>query len=612
MKPKRSAFARWYTSWVLVGAIGLSGCSAPLLNLRGQSPEPDVGQDDSEEMTKLIGDVAVPWNMNYMKVESVALVTGLDNTGSEPPPSAQRDMLVREMQSHDVAPGPSQILRSPTTSMVLIRGYLPPGVQKGDHFDLEVYLPEGSRTTSLRGGWLMQSRMRELAVLDGTVRTGHILALGSGPVFVDGLLKGEDQPIHATRGRVLGGGIALESRSLGLVVRSSESSVRTSAMIGAAINARFHTFERTVQKEVAKPKTDNFIELTVHPRYRHNLERYVRVVRSIALGERSEERAARLQLLERMLQEPTTAASAALQLEAIGHDAVPVLKTALVSSEVEPRFYAAEALAYLDEADAAEVLGKIAQEEPAFRWHALTALSVMDHIVAYDALHKLLNSDSAETRYGAFRALRARNHQDPVVRGKRMDDFAYHVISTTGPPMVHLSWSKGPELVLFGHDQRIRPPAALFAGKEILVRRLPDGQIKVSRFAVGLEDQHEICSDRLDDVVQAVVKIGGGYGEVMQLLLAAEQQETLNSRLVIDALPQRGRRFHRSSPDEQLVENDDASWSRVASPLPDLFKQREVAVDDGKSDLSPHINPPAETEEASGDFFGRMTNWFRR
>ena len=133
-----------------------------------------------------------------MKVESVALVTGLDNTGSDPPNSPQRQMLLNEMLSHDVRKA-EKILASPTTSMVILRGYLPPGVQKGDTYDVEVRIPSRSETTSLRGGWLMPSRMRQMEVMGGSVVTGSVDGLAQGDVLVDSIFEGTSDKVLTKR-----------------------------------------------------------------------------------------------------------------------------------------------------------------------------------------------------------------------------------------------------------------------------------------------------------------------------------------------------------------------------------------------------------------------------
>ncbi len=146
--------------WIVLGIFALCGCAGPAL--RSQSPEDFAG--GLESTTKLVGDVARSYGDDYVKVETVGLITGLAGTGEDPAPSPQRAMLLHEMQTRGVA-NPNQVLASPSNAMVLVRGFLPPVPKRGDHFDLEVQVPSRSGTTSLRGGILMESRLTELAVL---------------------------------------------------------------------------------------------------------------------------------------------------------------------------------------------------------------------------------------------------------------------------------------------------------------------------------------------------------------------------------------------------------------------------------------------------------------
>ena len=180
--------------------------------------------------------------------------------------------------------------------------------------------------------------------------------------------------------------------------------------------------------------------------------RYIRVVRSIPLKESASEQALRIGLLERQLFDPITASTAALRLEAIGQDSIGALVKGVASSDAESRFYAAEALAYLDDSQAAAPLARAAREEPAFRAYALAALSSMDDMAAHDELMNLLDVPSSETRYGAFRALWAMNANDPLIRGENLGgQFGYHTLNTSGPPMIHVTRSFRPEVVVFGH-----------------------------------------------------------------------------------------------------------------------------------------------------------------
>jgi hypothetical protein len=596
----------WHTA-ALVAACCSSGCT-PLL-FRGQSLDADSNAGAEEKSVRLVGDLAGATNMTFLKIEGVGLVTGLANTGSDPPPGGLRQRLVAEMQTHDVK-DPNTVLASPTTSMVLVVGYLPPGVQKGDPLDVAITLPSGSETTSLRGGWLMQCRLRQTEVLGGAVTTGHITGLAGGNVLVGAVFDPGNDPLLLKRGRVLGGGVSQISRPLGLRVRGEGQSVMTTSLIGTAVNSRFHTFERGIKKGVATPKDDRYIELLVHPRYKHNVGRYVKVVGAIPLRESPAERAERLESLARLLADPTTAALAAVRLEAVGQDGVKILKQALAANDVEVRFYAAEALAYLDESDATDVLTETARREPALRWHALTALAAMDHIGAYESLAELLHEKSAETRYGAFRAMRARNPNDPLVKGEAMgDQFAYHVLSTTGEPMLHFSRHRRNEVVLFGHDLRMTPPAALFAGKEIIVKGLGADRIKVSRFSPGKDDRHIECSTLVDDVIRAIVKLEGTYPDVMQAVQDAKRANYVQARIVIDAVPQPDREFARKTePDE---ENDEESHVRAAHPLPELFQNPQGQDREGSRSPNSADAADDDSDQQKKGFLGRMKDWFR-
>ncbi len=554
-------------TWLLLIAVLLAGRTGPAL--RSQSPE-DFEQT-VESKTRLVGDVAQPYGNTYVQVENVALVTGLAGTGEDPAPSPQRAALLHEMQTRGVK-HPNQLLASPATALVLVKGYLPPGVQKGDKFDLEVQVPTRSETTSLRGGWLMETRLTEMAVLGGEIHDGHLLATGEGPLLVDPAANGEQDRALLTRGRVLGGGVALKSRSLGLAISSEEKSIRLSTQIGSAVNRRFHTYSHGLQKGVASPRTDEFIDLAVHPRYKDNIGRYLRVVRSIALKETPAEQSRRLGVLERQLLDHITASNAALRLEAVGKSAVRVLAKGLESDDVEVRFYAAEALAYLDESSAAAPLATIARDEPAFRVYTLAALSAMDSVDAYDALSKLLDAPSAETRYGAFRALWAMRANDPLVKGENLSgQFSYHLLNTAGPAMIHVTRSFRPEVVLFGEDQRFETPLVLDAGQSIMVNGQSDDKVTVSKFTVGQPDQKRVVTARVDEVIRAIVELGGTYPDVVQALEQAKSSKSLNSRFEVDAIPDSGRSYERSDGQE---ETEPARRIEVANPIPELFSRR--------------------------------------
>jgi len=590
----------------LIGSLLFSGgCTG--LAVRSQSPEDEL--DAAGENIRLVGDVAVASGTEPLAVEAIGLVNNLPGTGSDPAPSPQRESLLNEMQTRGVS-NPNRILASPTTELVMVRGFLRPGIQKGDPFDIEVRTLGKSECTSLRDGWLMEVRLRQMAVMDGGVKEGNAMALGQGSLLVDPSARADDVVANC-RGRVLAGAVSMTSRELGLVLKPDERSVLISSQIGNAVNRRFHNYEQGIKLGVSKPKTDEFIVLKVHPRYKDNLERYIRVVRSIPLRESPQEQSARMQLLERQLLDPITAAVAATRLEAIGKDALGVLKKGLASTDREVRFYSAEALAYLDDNSAAAPLGELARDVPAFRAYALTALSAMDDFAAYDALYELLKVPSAETRYGAFRALWAMNNRDSVTRGEPLGDFSYHVLDVGGPPMVHCTRSYRAEVVLFGPNQKLTTPIAIEASKNIMItsKESNSDTVTVARFSVDQPDQKRVVSTRLDDIIRAMVELGAHYPDVVQMLQQAKSAGALASRFEVDAIPKGGRTYFRNgSAEEETTVDEDIV---VGSPLPDLFGRRVSDEELGQSSKSADASDQNtdEEDESPGPirgFFGRI------
>lgn len=504
------------------------------------------------------------------------MVVGLRGTGSDPRPSPQRGELLAEMQIRGVK-APESVLASPNTALVLVRGFLRPGIQEGDRFDIDVRIPSHDDTSSLRGGYLLETRLAEMAVLRGMVHTGTELAHAQGPLLIDPSANAKDSKVLLGRARVLGGGRTLKrgQRVLLMALKPGKQNVLNSATIEVAINRRFHSYDRGIKVGMAKAKENDYVELKIHPRYKDNIQRYVQVIRATALKESEPQQFERLRRLEKELLDPATAARAALQLEAIGQKGVEVLKKGIQASDTEVRFYAAEALAYLDDTAAAEPLGEVARNQPAFRVFALAALSAMQDYAAFDQLRSLLEVNSAETRYGAFRALKTMNASDPLVKGELLGDavsgnqFSYHVVKTAATPMVHVARSREAEIVLFGGDQRLGAPLHAEAGNQILVSSTKPGQVVVAKFAVHEADQKRVVSDRLDEVIRAIAELGGTYPDVVQTLEQAKSQGALASRFEVDALPQAGRAYDRVASTGKS--DDSAEAPHASSPLPDLF-----------------------------------------
>ncbi|MFK7769475.1 MAG: flagellar basal body P-ring protein FlgI, partial [Mariniblastus sp.] len=530
--------------------VSVSGCQNMIR--RGQSPDDapilqlyDENKKSSD--TKYIGDVCGIYGLNFSAVEGIGLAKGLKGKGSPAKAGSHRDHVLRalEMKPGDV--DSKKALASRNTEIVLMKGLLPPGIRAGDTFDLEVSVMPNSDAESIEDGMLLQTRMQVAKKLGGSVKFGHVEALGRGRILVDALFETrKDKPNHL-HGVVLGGGKALEDRPLGLVVRVATVSPKTTTYISRAINSRFSTRSEAGRMGVAEPKDDRRVDLLVPDAYRHNVGRYLAVVKNLTYSEPDTKRVERLEELDEQMGQPSASALTALRLEAMGKSGIPSLKRALRHKDLEVQFHAAQALSYLGQTDGVDILKKAAKQEPAFRWHSLTALASLDDLTSAKALEELLHVNSAETRYGAFRSLRVQAPTGPITSGRWLaGDFFLHEIQSKAEPMMHFSRSKRPEIVVFG-DQQTVADNFIHAQPGLTVRAIGDSKVSVTAFSEEFGKEKTICSNRVSDLVETLAEKGYGYGSLLKIFREAKKSDTVNTRLVVNAVPKLGRTY---TPDE--------------------------------------------------------------
>lgn len=550
-------------------ALTVAGCVVGCRDLDLQLPfrdEEEVRRENVAEAirgekghSRLIGDYIQISGMNMPVIEGVGLVVGLDGTGDDPPASNLRTQLLDDMRRRNVE-NPNQWLRRPSTTMVVVKAYIPPLIRKGDRFDVEIYLPSGSEATSLSGGKLLDCNLTEKAIVAGRgVLDGKRLAIAEGYIVLDG----GDGNGTKLRGRIPGGAVyAGDDRNLSIHLRPDYRNVRMSQRIAAKIGQRFHDYDPYgIQRPLAEAKTDSRIELVVHTRYRDNWDRYLQCIRHIMLRETPAERQLRLERLRRDIMAGPAAEAAALELEAIGVDAVPILKQALNSDDLEVQFHAGVALAYLGRSDGADVLREAADQEPAFRIHALAALSALSTPEAAMALRQLLDHPSMETRYGAVRALSTMDPHDPAIAGEEFPSgFTLRVVEATGEPMVHVTRRKMAEIVVFGSDQRFQPPLLVSAGNRFMLRtEVGKDFVTISKFLRGQDVERRVVSLRVADVIRTLAEMDAHYADILQMLTEADEQHNLPGVIGIDELPHAGRVYyrdhqHHGEDDEQTAE----------------------------------------------------------
>ncbi len=555
--------------FALMGCVCLNGCFSPWMS----SDDPSARREQiketlqSEKRPTIVGQIAYERMITLARLENIALVNSLPGTGGKVKPSQPREKLLDIMRRYEVNQ-PNTYLDDATTAMVVAHVNAPPAARKGDLLDVVVQLSTHAEASSLRQGWLLETSLVEMNQLGGQVKEGFEMATAQGPLVTAAEINGSEEPLDQTRGIVIGGARLRSGRELGIGVESEFADAVTMAAIVPAINIRFTVFNGRKQAGIAVPLDDGHIKISVPARYQQDPYHFVNVVLQIGFNETEIQKAERIETLRRQLHEPTTAKKACWQLEAIGETAIPVLAEVLNHPNSENRFYAAHSLAYLNDRRAIAPLTELAIQQPAFRAMSLNGLSIIDNYEAADALESLLHVADAETRYGAVRALRHRNAADPQVTGKAVGEVGKILeIPTAGPPLVVVSLSQLPEIVIFGDNPILALPAFVYVTPTMMINSLPDGTIRISRFEPGKDDREVQTSRDLRSVLVGIMEVGGTYGNWVSFIREASQKGYMSEPLAMNPVPQAGRTFNRES--EPVLEPGEEQFeSSVGSTKP--------------------------------------------
>lgn len=620
--------------WAGLAVVAAAGCTGPAAD-KGQARSQvggDAGPDPDAYAT--VGTWTVPDNMGPVNVSGVGLVYKLaPGAGSHPAPGGWRAMLETNLKKkgwtnmRDVIDDPNK-----TTSLVLVSATIPPGARKGEPIDLQIAVPEDSRTTSLRGGLLMPCDLFEYDTTGNltsvaktgttsaasgslvlgnvwakTVERAAVIAGSYDPAKAGPLAEGEEPRLRD--GRVWAGGVVTQSRPYFFVMKAGYDKVRMSAEVAERLNAVFHGNGDPTRKvaEVKHPNP-NLVVVNVPHTYRNNHHRFLLVARQVPIVPVAGDSLYR-QKLEDELLDPAKCTVAAIKLEALGADSRRALRVGLESPSPWVRFAAAEALTYLGHTDGTAVLAKTAEEHPALRAYALKALAAMDDAACTDRLVELMGSADPVVRYGAFVALRMADEAHPAARGVLVNDtFWVHRVAPGTPGMVHLASDRRSEVVVFGDGVKLKGPFILPVGTDFTVS-VPAGgpEAKVSRIARGTSDVKEAtCPADLTAVLGTMGRMGAGYGDAVELVRRADTAQVLTAKVAIDALPrqlsvQQLAAFAKADP---TLLKADVEVTRVGAPGTDLETAGVDLPADGDAARPADAAPRAPLSREPGRLFG--------
>lgn len=509
---------------------------------RGQSTDEPINVGKYENSIfkpgpRQIGEISSFFGLDSVKVYGIGLATDLQGTGSAPIESGAREHLQRELRLTNSVANVKELMTDKNTEMVIIEGRIPPGARAGDRFDLQAVTMAESEGSSLEGGIILKSRLRKMAKLGNSVKKGSVSATGSGPLIIKSLVSDTDEREDALHAVIPAGGKALTDRALGIQLRDKTYNQKTALQITQAINKRFRYRTSLGHDGVSEPKTDREIELKVPQVYRNNVGRYASVLSQLFFSESNSQLQERLASLEVNIGDPARSGLAAMQLEAIGDKAKPALQAALKHRDLEVRFHAAEALAYMGVADGISELVAAAKAEKSYRWHAFAALAAMESRESANVLSEFFNQPEIELRYGAFKAIRQQNEDDPIVVGDFLvDQFFLHEVDSTAEPTVHFSTHQRPEIVIFGSKAALNDKF-IFVESGLTIKGENNGTLSLTAYSTEFIKQQRSCSVHVADLVRTLAELGYGFSSQLKIIRQASQGGFLNAEFAINAAP---------------------------------------------------------------------------
>lgn len=489
----RVGIIRW--CWPILMLV-IGGCqSTPPEEEDPFPPFPQVNAAPARSQELFVGTVAQVVKGQAIKIEGYGLVGGLDNTGSTTCPPNILAYLKRMSQTEvpDRSVNVEKLVRSRSSAVVRIEGTLAPLTCKNDPFDVKVTPLPGSDATSLRGGWLYNA---QLWPVGSTSQAMHKIANAHGAVYVDQLDGGDPR-----LGYVLGGGLVLQSRTLGL--RLQQPDYNTCSVARNVINVRFGP-------GTAVPQDNQTIHLQIPPAYQRQRERFLQVLAQTPLNVQMDYLRQRGEFLIQQLPVAQDRASIELALEAMGSAGQARLEPLLQSQDPLLRLMVARCLANLGSPLGLEQLRQLAvnpQNSEALRVAAIKALGATgSSLMAQRVLRPLWRDASLDVALTAYEQAVELGPQnvDRVLVGSYIQ-----VDALDGSPHAAIvaHRSKTPRLVLVGGPLACEPGRTVVSPDQTLWldTRLEAGWVQVARRVPGKSDLGPVrCPNNLKVIIQVL------------------------------------------------------------------------------------------------------------
>ncbi len=536
-------------------------------------------------------------DMQPAPVSGFGMVMRLSQTGSSEVPIHLRPQLMKLLRVggfgsarlHLSQLPPDLVLDDLSTAAVVVEGLVPPGAPKGSRFDILVRALDGTQTTSLEGGQLYPKIDLSLLGTASGVFT-HKQAVAIGDLYINPFedeVEREQRMALSREAVVLSGGIVTRDRQIRLLLNQPHWT--RCRMIANRVNERFRR-ERGESHETAVALDDSRIELNVPRRWRAQPLRLLELVLHLYVQRETGfelEKARELRKLA--LEEPVYARRVSLAWEALGRQALPVIREVYDQGDFEIRFAALSSGVRLGDERATMHLERLARhDDVAVRSRTAQLLVHLPQSVrAERILRDLLNDEQREVRIAAYHALDETGNDVFIRRQvfKNLDGKTRYVLDVVDSqrPMIYITQTRLPRIVIFNGFTGFKAPALSTIWKERneLIVRVTDEKTPMSVYYQSPKA----------DTAGKVVEIAPAVANLV-VLLAREpkpeyQQEGfgLDYSRVVNALFQL---CHRDVISAEL----ELQPSQLAQLLADVRREQEQAGEE-----RPEVGEPEAVEE---------------
>ncbi len=480
-------------------------------------------------------------------VEGYGIVGGLRGTGSGDCPANIRTYLEQYILKHlpkqDM--NVDKFISSQDTAVVHVYGVMSTSIFEGRHFDVTIAALPGTQTTSLEGGWLYSTELKQLGQVGLATR---VPATAEGPVFID-TLDGKVSDKRAGYG--LGNGTVLGDYPIGLVLR--KPNYRMANAIRNRLNERFGP-------ETSNALTSGHIRLNVPAQYGKRQERFVKMVRTMYLSETAELTQKRIKTFVAKLAGSEDKEVSEIALEAIGKESLKKLPALLNSRYEEVRLRAARCMLNLGSDMGLETLREIAMDKgSAYRLAALEAMTLSARRNDAAAIsRRLLQDEKFEIRLAAYEQL-LKLEDVSVIRIPIGRSFYLDQIARIPHKAIYVSRSGEPRIVLFGSPIFCRDNLFIQSANGEITIDCPAGQNYVSvmrkhptrpkvigpvKSSLELGDIiRTLCEEPIRRTEQGRAGLGVSYADMIALLKQMSEKNAVEAPLIAGPLPTIEERF---------------------------------------------------------------------